>query len=145
MQDFGDGPSGTVYLQQLDVTVRHVTKNQSYLLQDVERVHNISDILSQIEYESAQMEIDIPVVQDHLEGMVAENLAINEDHQVVPSNLKEQRDIKKHPSSTRKFFGAIWKNKDRETEVQDTGVQREDGGISSAPQPKSSLSRLFKK
>ncbi|KJA14255.1 hypothetical protein HYPSUDRAFT_208848 [Hypholoma sublateritium FD-334 SS-4] len=143
--DFGDGPGGTVYRQQLNVIVRHVSKKQPFAMRGIERDHKISDILDQIARESAKTETDMEAEQQELNATAAASPAANGEQQESAAANEEQLEIKKQSSSARKIFRKMWRSTDREAEAQEAGTRGEDGGASLAQQPKSGLSRLFRK
>ncbi|KJA16995.1 hypothetical protein HYPSUDRAFT_1045692 [Hypholoma sublateritium FD-334 SS-4] len=151
--DFGDGPGGIIYQQQLNVIVRYASKKHPDSLETLRRHHNISEILSQIEGQSVPLaDSDTAEEQDQLESMEAAYdkpkgiLEATRDWQESAAANKEQREIKNYPLA-RKIFRGIWKSEDRSTETREWGIRRdsEEWGASSTARPKLGLSRLFRK
>lgn len=163
MKDFGDGPGGAVYQHQLNTFVRYLSKRSPTDLNDVGRGHNISDILRQIESESAQMEPDTTnsKIQGQLEtadksdGENEESLAAKEGRQEMSAAKEgrqetsaaneEQQEFQRQSSSARSLLRATWNSEDRETGAQEAGIQREKGRTTFMPVAISDLPRRAKK
>ena len=155
-QDFGDGIGGTVYKQKLDVFVRYLNNKSPEHLNDVAKLHDICDILTQVRSEYAETEENSTnsETQEWLEVTAASDDG-HKDSPLAQMRLYESTDATEEQHRSQKGFWPIrttlnmtWNSKDcdcGETKPLESGIWREIETRSSGTRPKSGWSRLFKR